>query len=188
MAATVTADEQRLLIDAGLAVLQRAGSEGLTVADVLTEAGLSTRAFYRHFDSKDALVLAIYAHDAQRAREHLGRRLASAQSPRDALALWVDEMLGLGFDARRARRTRPLAREGNRLHAQFPAAFDAIVAGMLDPLVVVLREIPSPDPPRDARTIYAVTWSLVEERMNDAQVTRAEARAHVMRFVLAGIA
>ena len=54
MAGTVV-DEQQALIDAGLAVLRRNGSEGLTVNDVLAEAELSTRAFYRHFDSKRAL-------------------------------------------------------------------------------------------------------------------------------------
>jgi AcrR family transcriptional regulator len=64
-AAPTELDERRALIDAGIAVLRRTGSEGCTVADVLEEAGLSTRAFYRHFASKDELVLAIYEHDAR---------------------------------------------------------------------------------------------------------------------------
>src|SRR5215212_7178075 len=116
MAAIV--DEQQALIDAGLAMLRRRGSDGLTVNDVLAEAGLSTRAFYRHFDSKDALVLAIYAHDADRARNQMQKRLNDAPSPRAALDIWIDETLGLGFDGRRAARTRPLAREGQRLQAE----------------------------------------------------------------------
>ena len=186
MAATVTADEQRVLIDAGLAVLRRAGSEGLTVADVLTEAGLSTRAFYRHFDSKDALVLAIYAHDSRRVSDAMRRRLALANTPRAALESWVDETLALGFDSRRARRTRPLAREGSRLKAEFPAEFSAIEAALLDPLVTVLRALRSPDPERDARSIHAITWSLVDERMQGSKITQADARAHVLRFARAG--
>src|SRR6185436_14982334 len=131
--------------------------------DVLAEAGLSTRAFYRHFDSKDALVLAIYAHDSERARKQMQKRLADAPSPRAALDIWIDETLGLAFDARRAARTRPLAREGERLQAEFPEEFNAIRASVLDPLVEVLRALDSPDPVRDARSLHAVTWEIVAE-------------------------
>jgi len=42
-----------------------------SVADILDEAQLSTRAFYRHFDSKDALLRAMYRRDA----ESVARRL-----------------------------------------------------------------------------------------------------------------
>jgi AcrR family transcriptional regulator len=187
MAAPVAVDEKRTLIDAGLVVLRRSGSESLTVADVLAEAGLSTRAFYRHFDSKDALILAIYARDSERAREQMQRRLAAAATPRKALDVWIDETLALAFDTRRARRTRPLAREGSRLQGEFPDEFDAIVRSVLGPLVAVLRAFPNADPERDARSIHAITWALAEERMRGARITRPEARAHVLRFCLPAI-
>ena len=38
----------------------REGSQGLSVAQVLDRAQLGTRAFYRHFDSKDDLVAAVF--------------------------------------------------------------------------------------------------------------------------------
>ena len=182
MAAVV--DEQQALIDAGLAVLRRQGSDSLTVNDVLAEAGLSTRAFYRHFDSKDALVLAIYARDSERARAQLQKRLNDAATPRAALDVWIDETLGLAFDARRAARTRPLAREGIRLQVQFPEEFAAIRASVLDPLVDVLRELGSPDPERDSRSFHAVAWEIVAERMSGSEMSRASARAYVLRFCL----
>jgi AcrR family transcriptional regulator len=180
-------DERETLIDAGLVVLRRNGSEKCTVADVLAEAGMSTRAFYRHFDSKDALVLAIYAHDAQLARDQLHKRILQAETPRAALDVWIDETLGLAYDTRRARRTRPLAREGMRLQAEFPQEFDAIVASVLDPLVEVLRAFGAANPERDARTIHAVTWALVVERMNGGTLTLPEAKAQVLRFCLPAI-
>lgn len=177
-------DEERALVEAGLAVLRRQGSDGLTVGEVLAEAGLSTRAFYRHFDSKDSLILAIFAYDAKRAREQMGKRLAACETPRAALDVWIDETLALAFDTRRASRTRPLAREGLRLQSHFPGEFDAILAGMLDPLVGVLRALETPDPVRDARSMHAVTWELVVERLHGSPVNRAQARAHVDRFCL----
>src|SRR3954451_18576620 len=181
------AHERRALIDAGLAVLRRRGSEGCTVADVLAEAGLSTRAFYRHFASKDELVLAIYARDAEPTRTRLREQMAAAGSPRAAFEVWVDETLALGFDTRRARRTQPLAKEGLRLQAQFPREFAEMEAAVIDPLVAVLRAFPDADPERDARSIHAVAWALVEERFAGATLTRDDAKAHVMRFCLRAI-
>ena len=59
-AKTRARDDVDQLIRAGLAVLRRDGAADMTIADVLAEAGLSTRAFYRHFTSKSDLLLAIY--------------------------------------------------------------------------------------------------------------------------------
>ncbi len=42
------ADELRRLFDAALVVMQRNGYADVAVADILAEAGLSTRSFYRH--------------------------------------------------------------------------------------------------------------------------------------------
>jgi AcrR family transcriptional regulator len=176
--------EVRALVEAGMAVLSRRGASGLTVADVLAEAGMSTRAFYRHFASKDELVLAVYEHEAERRNADLVVRLGRAPSARVALEVWIDELLALGFDSRRARRTRVLAREGARTQTDFPAEFAAIVAGAVDPLEAALRELPSPDPARDAWSVYAVTWELVQQKLRGKPVTRAEAKAHVLRFCL----
>jgi AcrR family transcriptional regulator len=183
-AAPAHLDERRALIDAGISVLRRSGSEGCTVADVLEEAGLSTRAFYRHFGSKDELVLAIYEYDARATQTRLRDRMDAAGSPRAALEVWIDETLALGFDTRRARRTRPLAKEGLRLQAEFPKQFSAIVKGVIDPLAGVLRAFPAAHPERDARSIHAVAWALVAERLAGGSLSRDEAKAHVLRFCL----
>jgi AcrR family transcriptional regulator len=173
------------LIEAGLVVLRGRGSAGCTVADVLAEAGLSTRAFYRHFASKDELILAIYEHDARATQARLRERMRNAPSPRAAIEVWIDETIGLGFDARRARRTRPLAKEGRRLQAEFPRKFAAIVAGVVDPLAGALADLGDPHAERDARSLHAITWALVEEQLAGGSLTRDEARAHVRRFVVA---
>jgi AcrR family transcriptional regulator len=177
-------EEVSALVEGAIAVMGRDGAEQLTVAEVLREAGLSTRAFYRHFTSKDELVLAVYERDAGATRERLRERMAAARSFRAALELWIDETLALGFDARRARRTRVLAREGARLQIDFPDEFATIVAGIVEPLADVLARLPSKDPERDAWSVYAVTWALVEEKLRGGTITRADAREHVLRFCL----
>ncbi|HUZ56880.1 MAG TPA: helix-turn-helix domain-containing protein [Streptosporangiaceae bacterium] len=50
------AGELRLPLDAMLRVMERHSYADAPVADILAEAGLSTRSFYRHFLSKDQLM------------------------------------------------------------------------------------------------------------------------------------
>jgi AcrR family transcriptional regulator len=178
------ADEVRALVEAALTVLRARGATGLTVADVLAEANLSTRAFYRHFRSKDELVLAVYEGEAQRRNADLAQAIAAAPDPRAALETWIDATLALGFDARRARRTQVLRAEGARLQADFPDEFAAILAGTVEPLIALLHAFPGADPELDAWSIYEVTWGLVEAKLRGKTIDRAQARAQVMRFCL----
>ena len=53
-------DERSRLMDAALHVMRRNGFQGASVQDILDYAGLSTRAFYRQFRSKDDLLLAMF--------------------------------------------------------------------------------------------------------------------------------
>src|ERR1700723_1090400 len=82
-------DELRLLLDAALVVMERNGYVDTAVADILREADMSTRSFYRHFESKDQLLCALYRREAQRAAERLNAKVEAAGSPRGALDAWM---------------------------------------------------------------------------------------------------
>lgn len=88
------ADEVRRLLDAGLAVMRRGGTDRRPrVADIVAEAGLSNDAFYRHFPSKDALVTAILEDGAERLCSYLSHQMAKAATPQDQVRRWVDGVL-----------------------------------------------------------------------------------------------
>jgi AcrR family transcriptional regulator len=183
--------EVRALVDAGLRVLRRDGAATLTVAGVLAEAGLSTRAFYRHFESKDELLLAVYEHDALATLRRLGERIDASDDAASAVAAWIDETLSLAYDAPRAARTRVLAAEARRLQAEYPEEFASIASAQLAPLVDALERgrsagvFPRVDPARDARSIHAVVWALVEERLDhDGAMAREDALAYALGFCL----
>jgi AcrR family transcriptional regulator len=190
-AKTRARDDVQQLIAAGLAVLRREGAADMTIADVLKEAGLSTRAFYRHFTSKSDLLLAIYEHEVQRYNPRLQRRLDDAATPGDALVAWIDELLEAGFEPRRGERTRTMFSWSIPLQQEFPAEFAAIRAALTDPLEVVLERgradgsFPRTEPARDARFIRALTWELVDDHLSgngDGDVVAA--REAVLRFAL----
>jgi AcrR family transcriptional regulator len=183
--------EVRVFIEAGIDVLRHKGASRLTVADVLAHAGRSTRAFYRHFESKDELLLAIYEHDARASVAGLRDRIGTAATSQAALIAWIDATLRLAYDAPRARRTRVLAAEAKRLQAEHPEEFGAIARAQLEPLVEVLVRgradgtFPAAQPERDARTVHAIVWELVEEALRDEPtISFEDARDHVLRYCL----
>jgi AcrR family transcriptional regulator len=205
-------DEVHVLVTAGRKLLHRDGAADMTIADVLSEAGLSTRAFYRHFASKSDLLLAIYDHEVDRYRPLLQRRLDAATTPREALEAWIDELLAAAFEPRRGERTRamftwavPLQQEfpaewGERTRAmftwavplqqEFPAEFTAVRAALTDPLEAVLAagradgSFPRAEPARDAKFVRALTWEMVEEHLSGAGIDAVTAREEVLRFCL----
>jgi AcrR family transcriptional regulator len=100
-------DERQLLLDAAYTALREHGLQ-FTIANILANAGVSTRSFYRHFDSRDALLNAMYLRDAEWAAERLTKRLANAGSPGTAVEWWIDEVFAFTGSPRRAERVRLL--------------------------------------------------------------------------------
>src|SRR5690349_10945738 len=80
---------RREILDAASKTLREHGVRGLSIAAVLERAGLSTRAFYRHFDSKDELVAAAFLEAARVEMRRLRRRMATAATEIDAVAAWI---------------------------------------------------------------------------------------------------
>ncbi len=68
------AAEVRRLIDAAFAVMRTTGDIDPQVRDIVKAAGLSNQAFYRHFASKDALLLAVLADGQRQLVEYLRAR------------------------------------------------------------------------------------------------------------------
>ena len=76
------------------------------------QANLSTRSFYRHFESKDQLLCALYRREAEDAAARLNAKVDASPSPRAALDAWIDEILSLGQHRAKAARVRVLGSPG----------------------------------------------------------------------------
>jgi AcrR family transcriptional regulator len=73
-------------------------SGSVSVQEILDAAGLSTRAFYRHFASKDDLILAMYRTDNERVSDALWAATEAEPDAWKALRAWVDISLSVAFD------------------------------------------------------------------------------------------
>jgi TetR/AcrR family transcriptional repressor of nem operon len=61
-------------------VIRRAGFQGVGVADIMKEAGLTHGGFYAHFASRDALLAEALAHAGQASAAHLAKSIAQRQA------------------------------------------------------------------------------------------------------------
>ena len=185
--------ESDVLIKAALHILQLKGDSGLTVNDVLLEAGLRTRAFYRHFASKDDLIIAAFAEGAEAEAMRLRRRMASAADPLEGVVAWIDARLELGFDQRVAANLRPLSQEAERAQRRFPAhlklAFDRMLAPLMEQLHAGQLDgtFSHLSLAEDALAIHQVVWGVVEQRWSGFPLRYRETRKQVLRFCLGGL-
>lgn len=168
-------------------LIQRNGSKETSVHDVLRETGFSTRAFYRHFRSKDELVLEMYRVDSDRVTAALAAAVASAPTALAALEAWVDQSLAVVYDARRLRRAVVLSSPEVAGAEGYTEALLAGLDAQRAPLVALLREgkrsgvFPNASSEADAFAIQAVVGAHVRNRLLRADgLTRAEARAHTL--------
>jgi AcrR family transcriptional regulator len=185
-------DEVEQLLAAAEAVLARGGYAGLRVDDVLDEAGLSTRAFYRHFRGKSELFLALFDREATRAGERLRTKVAAAGSPAAKVEAWVTATLALAYDARLARRTRVFLVERQVIASEFPDDVMRCVLLQLAPLEHAIEEgrasggFPDPDPERDALAIHHLCSGLMTDKLlGTGTLGRDDAIALATRFALA---
>jgi AcrR family transcriptional regulator len=99
--------EREAIMRAAYRLIGREGGS-VSVQEILDAAGLSTRAFYRHFASKDELVLSMYRTDNQRVADALWAATEEEPDAWRALQAWVDLSLSVVFDKGRERHSRVL--------------------------------------------------------------------------------
>jgi AcrR family transcriptional regulator len=80
------------ILRAAARAIRRHGYEGVGVADVMKEAGLTHGGFYAHFESRDALLAAAAEQTSAESNEALSRALARAK-PGEELMTLVDTYL-----------------------------------------------------------------------------------------------
>ena len=80
------------ILRAAARAIRRYGYDGVGVADVMKEAGLTHGGFYAHFDSRDALLAAAADQAGAESVENMTRAVASAKRGDELMAL-VDSYL-----------------------------------------------------------------------------------------------
>src|SRR5437763_1921689 len=85
-------ESRERILRAAARAIRKHGYEGVGVADVMKQAGLTHGGFYAHFASRDALLAAAVDQEGVESTEHLTRAIAAAKPGQELTAL-VDAYL-----------------------------------------------------------------------------------------------
>jgi AcrR family transcriptional regulator len=186
-------DVRRTIVVAASKAVREQGVRGLSIAAVLERAQLSTRAFYRHFESKDQLVAAVFLEMARVEMRRLKRKMVKAADPVDAVAAWIDGRLDLAFDESIRSDLRQLSLEAQSQMFASPELIQPAYAQMLEPLSEQLRRglevrvFHGIDPLTDARSIQGVVWATTEQHWAAGDFERDDVRRTTLQFCLRGL-
>jgi AcrR family transcriptional regulator len=180
--------EVRRLLDAGVAVMQRCGTTSRPrVADIVSEAGLSNEAFYRHFRSKDALVEAIVEDGARRLSTRLARRMSKQPSPEGQVRCWIEGVMRQASDPDIAASTRAVLWNSGTTGG-LASGSPTVDPWLSAPLVEPLASLGSCQPELDASLVAHATVG----RLSDCLVRRVRPSKdeidRVVGFCLCGVA
>ena len=169
------AGEIRRLLDATYAVMRRTGELDPRVSDIVREAGLSNQAFYRHFQSKDELLVAVLADGQRQLVATLDERMRARRARRAArVRAWVEVVLAQARNAGAAANTRPFAINGLRLADRYPDQWRASREELLAPLRVALAE--AGGDPDDAELVYHLAMGSMQDALVQREVPDARRR------------
>jgi AcrR family transcriptional regulator len=180
-------DEVRRLLDAGLEVMRRCGTESRPrVTDIVAAAGLSNEAFYRYFASKDALVAAILEDGTERLGSYVAHGMEGEASAEGKVRRWVEGVLSQAADDDIASTTLAVLWNAGSLGSDLTSG-PPLATG---PLAALLRQpfadLGSPDPDLDASlAAHATVGMLADWLWKRARPTPSDID-RVVAFCLAG--
>jgi AcrR family transcriptional regulator len=128
------------LLDAAFQVMRDRDTANPGVTDILAASGLSTTAFYRHFPTKDDLLLTLIERAHVVTRDHLARRLAACPDPGTRVAEWVRGMFDMLRTEELLAANRPFLLAHPRLLERFPAEITAGFEALTVPLGEAIGE------------------------------------------------
>jgi len=166
------------ILRAAARAIRKQGYEGVGVAEVMKDAGLTHGGFYAHFESRDALLSAAAEQAGLESAESLARALAKAKPGGELLSL-VDTYLadnhvraaehGLGC---------AIAAAGSEVPRQCPEVRRAVSRRIKDLIGTIEQQLPGWGKPAAHEKAMAVVATMVGALMlaravDDAQLSKA---------------
>ncbi|RAV14018.1 TetR/AcrR family transcriptional regulator [Mycolicibacterium sp. GF69] len=161
------------------------------VAAILQRAEVSTRAFYRHFESKDELFLAMLRQETDALARRLDRVADErAKVPAEQLEAWIEVMFGLIRDDETRMHFTVIDSDEVRAAKGYRETREKAHADRERSLVEILRRgrddgsFPLTDPERDAFAINAIISRVMITQTYDDHEGLRRAKARVLDFAL----
>jgi TetR/AcrR family transcriptional repressor of nem operon len=160
-------ETRKKVLRAAAAAVRARGPDGVGVAEIMAQAGLTHGGFYAHFPSKEALVAAAVEEAFGQSRRHF-TRITEGMSADQALASFVDAYVSSEHrdNPQHGCPISTLTSDMPRQGAAVRAAFDAGVAGAAARLEAWL-------PGQDLLARHSLASSLMSEMAGAVALARA---------------
>ena len=165
------------LVSAARDLANETGTASFTVHQVIERSGLSLKSFYRCFEGKDDLLVALLEEDSRLGASILADIVDRESEPEARLQAYVTGVFALLTHEGALGYAGVLVREHRRLSEAHPDELARAIAPMVDVLIAQVSAaanagaVSSDDPIRDAATIFA----LVLEGIHDVTLGRVDA-------------
>ncbi len=180
-----TEDVERILA-AALRVLQRVSPDAPRVSDIVAEAGVSNKAFYRYFAGKDDLMLAVMERGAAMVVSYLEHQMAKESTPKGKITRWISGALAQVADPELIGMSRALVVQMSDSDKR-RLGEEEILAAMRALLVEPIRQLGSSDPQRDADAVFVCTVGTMRRYVNSTDQPGRKDINHLVGFCLRGL-
>lgn len=167
---------------------------GTSIENILRTANVNRRIFYRHFASKDHLITAMQEWAGDVILTDLNKAVAATDTPAAAIAAWIEDYLGIGWQEARLRDALAFMSPEVIGTPGIAAALETTYARHREPLIGALLagmadgSLPNAHPHLDAFAIQAVVVRHLEARIRGHMDSDfPEVRDHVVSLVLTGL-
>src|SRR5947208_11873212 len=184
-AATRSMARPERLLDAVRELTTEAEDASFTVAEVAARAGVSLKSFYRSFESKDDLLLALLEEESRTGASMLRTALDRSSSPDDRLERYVRTLFKMARGA--PGYANVLVREYRRLGVERPAELAAALAPLVD---LLEEEIAAAAPVSDAGRSAEIVFGVLLDGLADITLADRDSKetvTSVWRFVAGGL-
>lgn len=166
------------LLDAGVAVAERHGLTGLSVNQVVAEAGVAKGTFYVHFDDRNAFIDSIHERFYSHVLEAVTEATAGLRPGAEWLVVGVEAYLDSCLSERGVKALALEARSDPALAASMAARYDRVAAIT----VPSFEAMDWPDPTAASHLLAAMTAEIAIREL-DAGRRLPAARRSLQRFL-----
>ncbi|EKF21130.1 bacterial regulatory s, tetR family protein [Mycolicibacterium hassiacum DSM 44199] len=186
--------ERQHIIDAAYRCFDRNSGSSVSITEILDEAGVGTRAFYRNFSTKHDLLLEMFRRDREAVQAQLREVVARAETPVEALRAWMTHLLEVASHPRKRKRMAVFYSEEMRRTPGYERELELVTAADQASIAAILHRGKAEGvftrctPEADARTICAAVEAALLDRFHQKSTgTVEEDVEQLMGFVLRGL-
>jgi AcrR family transcriptional regulator len=171
---------------AAVTVMARVAPAEPRVSDIVREAGLSNKAFYRYFDGKEDLILAVLERGVHLLESYLAHQMAKTDDAEQQIARWIEGVLAQAADAKAARATRAVTNQVALVaHRRGPDHETTMPLRTM--LTAAIARAGSADPGRDGDAVFEAVFNTMRRHLAAGTRPTPTDTRHLVAFCLRGI-